>query len=165
MCAPLKHILRNHNEDTWVFYTGADHVFTNLSKRLDEIPDPKFHFIVSADFNSLNTGSFFVRNSVLGRATLQSMCAAAPIYESHGWLEQQWLIEMTTHTHFKNFIKKVPNRTFNSYPPGAYGPTHVLDSLGENGEWHEGDLMVHFPGWDISTRIKFAHEFLSKVTA
>ena len=164
MCAPIKHILRKHNDSTWVFYTGADHVFTNFSKRLDEIPDSNFHFVVSADFNSLNAGSFFVRNSILGRAILEAMCASAPIYDSHVWLEQQWLIEMTTHTHFKNFIQKVPNRTFNSYPPGAYGPTHVLDSLGQNGEWHDGDLMVHFPGWDMAKRINFAKEYLAKVT-
>ena len=160
MCRPVRDALRN---SSWVFYTGSDHVFTNFSKRLEDIPDQSFHFVVSADFNSLNTGSFFVRSDILGLAILGAMCASAPVYESHGWLEQQWLIDMTSSTYFKNFIQKVPNRTFNGYPPGAFGPQHVLDSLGEDGEWHAGDLMVHFPGFAMETRINFAKEYLSKV--
>ena len=60
-------------------------VITNPNIKLEKFTEGARHFIAAADLNAPNAGSFFLRNSPLGRAFLDTMCAASPIYKLSGW--------------------------------------------------------------------------------
>lgn len=150
-CGMLRQMLRRFPKCSWVFITETDMVITNPNVRLETFteatnPPPK-HFIASADLNAPNAGSFFLRNSVLGKSFLDMMCAGTPIYKSHGWAENQFFIDMWRTLHFKETTMTVlPQRSFNSYD------WPHLDILGTEGLWQDGDFMVHFAGMGNKAR-------------
>lgn len=60
---------------------------------------------------------------------------------------------------YKDFVKEVPQKTMNSYVYGLYPtPFHAQkkDYLGRDGEWSNGDFLMHWPGTDYRTRVALA---------
>jgi hypothetical protein len=79
---------------------------------------------------------------------------AAMIEECKGGLFNQEIKDQ-----YRNFVKEVPQKTMNSYLYDLYKtPFHAQkkDYLGRNGEWSDGDFLMHWPGTDNNTRIKLA---------
>lgn len=158
-------IFRAFNEYSyaWLLVQGADHIITNTSIKLESLIDDRFHFIIPADVNTMNAGSFLVRNSPLGRAFMTSMCAAMPMYISHPWVENQWIIEMNR-TSWNAIMTTVPQRKFNSYVPGVhYGRNRMTDILGYDGVWQPGDFMLHTAGLPLPKKISLLKKYLACV--
>jgi hypothetical protein len=88
--------------------------------------------LLTQDFNGLNAGSFFIRNTPL-MATFVDFYSD-PVLISHAdakWLlrDQDLLLHLiTAHPSIYKKVGWVDQRSFNSYP----------------GKWEEGDLVVHF---------------------
>ena len=83
------------------------------------------------------------------------------------WAEQAAMIEeckgkMFSHElkpEYQDFVKEVPQKFMNSYLYGLYPtPFHAekKDYAGRNGEWSDGDFLMHWPGTRNDVRIKLA---------
>jgi len=170
-CPLIEETFEMSKDVSWMFIIGADHVFTNLGVRLEDVINSSMqqrddiHFITSADGNLINNGAYFVRNSIKGRAFLRTMCASKDLLVHHGWYEQNFLIEIFRGDgHLKKIMDLAPGRTFNSFPPELIekGPELTLDIYGCDSVFHEGDFIVHFPGHP-DEKISFAKRYLSEV--
>ena len=156
-----------NQEIIWAYWLDCDALITNLEVRLESIIDDNYHIIIATDWNGLNTGSFLVKNSIEGKNWLKFIYEQRfiELYQDHPWHEQLAIIN-----HFQEFshlFKIVPQRTFNSYDFDFYqllsGTDYPrFDKLGTNGQWKEGDFVVHFPGLQNNDIIKYIKNYLEK---
>ncbi|WBW75392.1 Golgi alpha-1,2-galactosyltransferase Gma12 [Schizosaccharomyces osmophilus] len=94
------------------------------------------HFIMSQDFNGINAGSLFVRNSEVGRWIVDIWFE--PLYLDHigGYAEQQAISHMIYyHPIVHKHVGLVPLRTINAY-----------DFDDPTWSWQENDICIHFAG-------------------
>lgn len=157
----LREILRDNID--WVWATGCDSMITNMTCKLEDIIDEKYHLIIGTDQNGLNADSFIIRNSEEGRYYVDYIIAGVDIYRDHPWAEQQAMIDCFDK--FKDITKLVPQRTFNSYNYDFYPqcPKPNLDKLGTDGNWQEGDFLIHWPGQTLERRIRHFHRYSQSV--
>jgi hypothetical protein len=99
-------------------------------------------------------------NPYSNNAYLKDGCVVA-------WGEQAALIEECKGKFFspelkpeyKDFVKEVPQKMMNSYLYSLY-PTQFhaqkKDYVGRNGEWSDGDFLIHWPGIRNDARLKLA---------
>jgi hypothetical protein len=153
-CFHLRDAFHRFPNSSWVYIVDTDHVITNLDIMLESFTDDAFHFVACADLNAPNAGSFFVRNSELGKAFLNTMCASIPLYKTHAWFENELILELWKFTYFKTIMKVLPQRNFNSYP------SVTTDLLGTDGLWQRGDFMLHFAGTDYGFRMREIPKYL-----
>jgi len=151
----------------WAWVTGCDSLITNFDKPITDIIDNNYHFIISQDINEMNADSFLIRNSPEGNEYLNAILEKSgdalfmnhpPI--GHGRFEQGAMVD--TYEEWKHLIKIVPQRTFNSYDY-SYLPWQPpqLDKTGNNGNWMQGDLLIHFPAMTLSRRIKYVQHYMN----
>jgi hypothetical protein len=116
-------------------------------------------------WNGINNGMMMVRNSEQGRAYLEMIMSLLPKYRDHPGVEQQVMID--TFDEWKHIIKIVPQRTFNSacFSDGAHrgAYTTTLDTLGTDGQWEQGDFVMHWPGQDPALRVMLARKYINQV--
>jgi hypothetical protein len=154
------HILQvlNDNPDlAWVWWLDNDAMITNFNCKIEDVIDDSYDVIMATDVASLNTGSFFVKNSENSRVWLEDMIAKRKDYlNDKKWFDQQCVID--TYVTYKDIIKLVPQKSINSYDYRMYG-VQGTDMLGNNGQWEQGDWVVHWPGLNNSLRIQLAEKF------
>ena len=59
-----------------MFHVDADVVITEPNVKLETFTADAKHFVAAADLNAPNAGNFFLRNSQIGKAWLNMMCAS-----------------------------------------------------------------------------------------
>lgn len=156
-------------ECEWVLFSDCDAMITNRTIPLDRIADDRYHVIVPADCNGTNCGNIMIRNSEIGRAFCESMVASRAAYRDNMMAENQWIQEMATATYWSKRIKIVPQRVLNSYDYTLYPDLPPKDALGIDGQWREGDFLLHIVGgsarFKMTTdqRIDIAKQYLEKV--
>ena len=163
--ALIREALAKYPECSWVFFSESDAMITNFTIKLEQFADDRFHFILPADVNGTNCGNFMIRNSVIGRAYLDSIEAAGAIYKDHPMYENQYIQDSVTGTFWRSVIKVVPQRLFNSYDYTTlprYGP-NPKDALGIEGQWQKGDFIIHFADKKLHERIELVKVYLEKV--
>jgi hypothetical protein len=157
------HILQvlNDNPDlAWVWWLDNDAMITNYNLKIEDVVDDSYDIIMATDIASLNTGSFFVKNSENSRVWLEDMISKRKDYlNDKKWFDQQCVID--TYVTYKDIIKLVPQRTINSYDYKMYGVNGV-DMLGNDGQWQRGDWVVHWPGLDNRIRVQLALRILQQ---
>jgi hypothetical protein len=110
-----------------------------------------------------------IRNSEIGRAFCESMVASRAAYRDNMMAENQWIQEMATATYWRKWIKIVPQRILNSYDYTLYPDLPSKDALGIDGQWKEGDFLLHIVGGSArfkkttDQRIDIAKQYLEKV--
>jgi hypothetical protein len=105
-----------------------------------------------------------VRNTPEGRGYLQMIIDKEPEYRNHGRAEQQVIID-TIEEH-ADIVKVVQQKHMNCYIDQLYahlGIDHKIDILGMNGEWQQGDWILHLPGLDKPTRINVIQSILQLI--
>ena len=137
----------------WILWLDNDTLITNFNKKIEEIIDENYHFIITYDYAQLNAGVFLVRNSPQGKAYIkhlkQKMYELAP---KNPWLfgeEQYALVNTYKDEEFKDIIKIISQKIMNAYPyTDVYGHKDgYLDLFGVNGNWEQGDFIIHIPGF------------------
>jgi hypothetical protein len=137
--------LQKHLQDyDWLFWTDADALIMNNEIRLESLIDDNFDIIITKDcYNCVNTGNFFIKNSVWSAEFLKRMYQ--PVYLNHPGLNDNWAFlrlyadDPTVKTH----IKLVNPNLMNSYiecPPEAKA----------EGLYKQGDFIIHFAGLHLS---------------
>eukprot|EP00760_Papus_ankaliazontas_P028502 PhM_4_TR3748/c1_g1_i1/m.55913 len=133
----------------WVMWIDGDAFFTNFDKTLESIVEESerssdsIDFIVGKDWNGINLGVFFIKNSKYSFELLSEMWNS-PRERWVPWEEQSALMHLTDPNKPVLSQKHIPHmsyrqqREFNSYPDEfAYGNQGAL--------WREGDFIAHFP--------------------
>lgn len=158
----LREILKTPKIE-WVWATGCDSMITNMTVKLESIIDENYHLIIATDQNGLNADSFLIRNSEEGRYYIDYIISGLSIYDKHHWAEQQAMIDCAKK--FEKITKIVPQRTFNSYNYDFYPqcPKPNLDKLGTDGNWQEGDFLIHWPGQPLEKRLKHFERYSQSV--
>lgn len=145
--------LLNSNEYDWILWLDNDTLFTNFNKKIEDVIDNNFHFIMATDSNGPNAGVFLVKNSEQGRAYIkhlkQKMYELKPV-NKYLFGEEQTAIQATYQDpNYSSYIKILPQKYINAYPYSTvYGhPNGKNDTLGVNGNWERGDFILHVPGF------------------
>lgn len=161
----INDMLNAYPEIDWFWWTGCDTLVTNMTTGLESKVNSNYHFIISTDCNGINADSFLIRNSPEGRDYIKMIMSKQPDYKDHGWAEQQVIID--TLDNYKNIIKIVPQREINAYNYSLYPecapPEKQLDKLGFDGNWQQGDLLIHWPGTGLAHRIHLASYYMQQV--
>jgi galactosyl transferase GMA12/MNN10 family len=145
-------VMEKEPDVDWVWWLDNDAVVTNPDVQLESIADPEYHVVITSDIASINAGSFMVRNSIQGRGWLEFILdKGLEHYKDNRWPEQQPMTDF--YITFKDIIKIVPQRVMNSYNYDIYG-VDPTDLLGTNGQWQEGDFVLHMPAIPNPSRIQ-----------
>jgi len=155
----IRDLMRDHPEIDWFWWTGCDAMITNFTIKAEDIIDNRYHFIISSDTNGINSDSFFIRNSLIGREYIDFIISKWPQYQHHHWYEQQCIIDYVYK--FMSIMKIVPQKLINSYDYKLYPAhqTYWLDKLETDGQWTPGDFVIQWPGTGLDHRIKLAKHY------
>ena len=159
-CGMIREIFKTYPNCSWVFYCDADAVITDPNIKLDSFTADAKHFVAAADLNAPNAGNFFLRNSHIGKAWLNMMCAAIPIYRTSGWYENMFFLDAWHTTHLRDVVMTVlPQRSFNAYDFAT------TDIMGTPGQWEPGCFMAHFAGQSHLNKLALVKKYLAFVKA
>lgn len=147
--AKLPGILALLYQYDWVVSLDLDTIIYNHGVRLEEFLDPNHDMIVGLDYNGINSGVFFLRNTTWSRALLTEAWTITNEPMSSIWWEQSALMRLVKSEGVRNHIKYCPQVYFNSY----IASDHAVN-LQEND--NRGPFIVHFAGigtkWEILPR-------------
>jgi len=160
------------NKYQWVVWIDDDIYITDPSKSLEyfihKCP-PETYFIISShkefvqNYNDVNTGLFFVKNSPWSQEFLGRVWDIGNYrYNQDGGsnLEQSAMSDLLTTPEYKDScrIAKFPARTIQSFI------TLILNGdYGDYGQWQPGDFAAHLAGASITNRIFITRQFAKDV--
>lgn len=158
----------------WVWCTGTDSLITNFTNNLSELTNTDASFIITSDRNGINADSFLIKNDAVGRFiidwSLENEHWLASEQEGFARLFGQLEPTMLGWRHVEGglapTIKMVPQRAMNSYNYNLYpNPEESFDKLGTDGNWQEGDLLIHWPGFadNPELRVGWAREYMQRI--
>ena len=140
----------------WVWWLDNDAMITNFDIKIADLVDNNYHIIMPTDIAALNTGSFIVRNSPQAKEWLNYLLSRKKNYkDDKKWFEQQAVIDF--YPKFQELFKIIPQKWLNSYDYKMYN-VEGIDLLGQDGQWYEGDFVIHWPGLSNNVRITLAHQ-------
>lgn len=146
--------LLNSNQYDWILWVDNDTLFTNFNKKIEDIIDDNYDFIICADYSGdVNAGVFLVKNSTKGKnyiSLLKTKMYELQYKNKFLFGEEQTAIHATYKLDsLKDTIKIIPQKIMNAYPySDVYGhPNGLNDWLGVNGNWEQGDYIIHIPGF------------------
>jgi len=159
----IRDMMEGYPEIDWFWWTGCDTLITNFNIKLEDVVDNDYHFIIAPDCDGINADSFFVRNSPEGKKFVDVINSKIDTYKTHGWVEQQAIIEHMKMDEFKDMVKVVPQRQLNAYDYALYPDCKPIDLTGNDGQWKPGDLLIHWPGRSLWERLQLAPKFMQQV--
>lgn len=145
----------------WIWWLDNDALITNFDIKLESIVDQDYHVIVTTDVATVNGGCFIVRNTRQGREWLEFMLyIGQKEYKDNRWPDQQPMADFFIK--YRDIIKVVPQRAMNSYDYKIY-QVDGIDQLGQSGQWHPGDFVIHFPALPNAARIQLMNQYIPQI--
>ena len=143
----------------WLLWMDSDALITNFETHLDDFlpAAQEVDIVVSRDCTGLNTGIFLLRCSQSSMQLLEEVYSGIHVNNdtiNHFWWEQKSFMDLyQVSDKVRSQTMIVSQKSFNSYPgqPGC------------NGQWTEGDFIVHFPGQGAAERETYMEHYLEKV--
>lgn len=137
-----------------LFVVDADTLVTNHSVRLESFLDDDHAMFACHDENGFNAGSYLIRNTSTASNFLEG---ALHLEGAPGVLCEQDAMRdllkknlVTGGLMFPTVMKVLPHPAINSYRYDEYGKTKTR----EEGQWHEGDFLLHLPGMTNERRLE-----------
>jgi mannan polymerase II complex MNN10 subunit len=163
-------LLNKQNCDI-IYWCGVDTLITNFNIKITDIIDTEHDFFISTDANNINADSFIIKNTIDARSFFQKILDFYPQYVYHEWAEQQAIIDILGNDMYYNNITKIlPQKKLNSYDYNIYPESNFLSALnrlknkqdfyGNDGQWSEGDFLIHWPGTTLNQRLELAQKYL-----
>lgn len=141
------------NKYDYVYWCDNDTLFTNFNKKIEDLIDDEHDFFICTDSaKHINAGVFIVKNSEGGRGYInhiKELMYKIPTQFRFGE-EQTALLHSYKDSKFIDRIKIHPQRAMNGYPyieVRNSDPATCFDELGTDGNWKDGDFMIHLPGF------------------
>lgn len=145
------YLLKEHlHKYDYVFMSDGDVVITNRDITIEELlikyGEPEL-FMISEDYNSLNSGNMIWANSDMSHKFINDMISLSTTkinelqsnpYKIIGVYEQPYLINLINTTYLKN-ITLIPQYEINSY-------IYNHDDSKSKSKWENGNFLVHFAG-------------------
>lgn len=168
----LKELLRlvESGAYEWVWCVGCDTLVTNMALTLDEVVamgDGK-HLLISGErVAPLQADSFLVRGSKQGADFLNDILAQYAAYKTHGWVENQTMIDRKDlHAGITQII---PQWRLNAYDYRRFyylGEQYKdgTDCYGNRGQWQPGDFIIHMPAATLDERLQSVKEYEPQIT-
>ena len=157
----IRDMMNDYPDIDWFWWTGCDTLITNMTIKLEDVIDNNYHVIIATDCNGLNSDSLFLRNSPEGRAYVEMICSKYEEYKDDVWVEQRAIINTLDDN--KDIVKIVPQKLINSYEYALYPECIPIDKNGNDGQWSQGDLLIHWPGLSLPHRITLAQHYMTQV--
>ena len=164
----MRNLLASGQYD-WAYCCGTDTLHTNFNIRLEDLvakAGPEHHVIASCEWCSpIQADSFLVRHSPVGIAWMDAILGKFNQYKNDTWVEQRAIID--TLPDWAKVVKILPQRAMNSYDYSLYLNTYsgeprvvqAKDWFGNDGQWHQGDFLIHWPGISLATRLELVKKF------
>jgi hypothetical protein len=153
----------------WVWTTGTDSMITDFTNDLSAIIDTDASFVIATDRNGINSDSYFIKNDIDGNYIinwLMQRILDGEYVDEQDSLNKMLSVLQESDADNEGIVKIVPQRKINSYDYNLYpNPNDKQDKLGTDGQWQEGDLLIHWPGWSDNPeiRVRLANEYLRRV--
>ena len=161
----ISNLFNKYPELEWAFWIDCDAMITNFNIKLEDIIDNNYHLIITKDINNINAGCYFIKNSPEGREYINMMINNNDKYFNHIWGDQQCMID--SYEKYKNIIKIVPQKTFNSYNYNLYSHMFPKDDhwnkMYEEGNWEKDHFVIHWPGINQDHRIQMAQDLFNSL--
>lgn len=165
----LLDILEEYKDCKLVMWSGTDSLITNFNAKLGDSIDhfDDYHIMVSSDFNFIiNSDIMLIRNTDETKIWLKYILDQYEHYKDHQFAEQQAMID--SYEKFRNILLIKPQRILNSYDYSLYqGPPwnyqEHIDVNGNDGQWQEGDFIIHCPGTQMHERLVLADKYMNYV--
>jgi hypothetical protein len=149
----LKEIIKKYD---YVFMSDADVIITNRDIMLEDIIykyelDKKL-FLITEDYNSLNSGNIIWRNCPETIEFLDKIINHTKInmynepYKLMGIYEQPCIIDLINKEYLEK-IKIIPQKILNSYP------TFLGNKIDDNAKWSNGNFLIHFAGVNYNNHL------------
>ena len=150
----------------WVFFSECDALITNHNISLDTIVDNEYHVLLTSNFDGINMGNLFVRNTPQGLGYMKFIYSQYPKYKNAGYAEQQAVMDSWQTN--KNILRVMPQKMFNSHDDFLYDHYKVpkerrKDIQGNSGQWEPGDFQVHHCGFGLEKRLEFVKFYEDKI--
>lgn len=149
----------------WLFYLDADALVTDPQFDLQNI----IRFIegdrimaVCEDANGMNAGVLLVRSCAPAQKLIEAVINAPESEVPGGWMDQlseQRTLEKGINAIGWRYVARFAQRVFNSYLYDLYDGRYNYPQ----GEWCEGDPVLHLPGVDNKTRRKVFSQFIHEL--
>lgn len=143
-----------------VWCLDADAIVTNYKIGLESFVDDKHDFYLCEDVNGYNTGSFIVKKSEWSVNFLNEVLSQ--INKEGVYCEQDAIINCMN-AQITDKIRVLPHPSINSYRYIEYGdgygrinpnPNENTMPTHKDGNWEEGDFVLHLPGLSMQKRIE-----------
>lgn len=132
-----------------IFYKDIDTVITNMTIPLDAFISDDHDLMITKDVGGINGGSLIIKNSEGGRWVNDFILTHRHEFNN----EQEVIDHYIDDPEFSKFVKILPHPSINSYKYSAYPElTHITDR--HEGNWHEGDFLLHTPALSFEQRIE-----------
>lgn len=157
-------ILENNTDIEWIWWLDCDAIITNYNTKIETFCDSNFICAISIDCNSMNNGSFFMKNCELSKEFLRESLSYEDVAVHHQIVDNSaWNMAFDNNPKYKDHFKIHRQRDFNSY--NYFWRSHdMVDGLGELGHWQPGDFVIHYAGiWPNERRMPLIIEAMDKV--
>jgi hypothetical protein len=146
-----------HSDCDWVWFMGADTIIMNQTIDVRQYIDDNFNFIIAQDFNGLNNDSCFYKN------TPQTIEFINRTIHHLSVQPNDWFAQTEARKDMPDLkIKIVPQKLFNCYlydtDPAYAGYPRNLE-----GDYKDGDFILHFPAMCNNHREELFKQYLPKV--
>ena len=149
----------------WVFYNDCDSLIMNYNIKLESFIDENYEAIISYDINGLNTGQWFMKNTNWANEFLKRVYNRSEFDSFGSWADQiafcnTWLYSGEA----MQKTKVVPQKLFNSYLYETFFKNDRRESPDwAQGQFTNGDFMLHICGLDSNARKTLIQNYLKKV--
>lgn len=134
-------LLKHMSRFDWVLWLDADTLIMNPAIPLQSFLADDADMIISEDWNGINAGVFFLRNTPWSIDFLERIWNQTDFLD-HGWQEQAAMRHLLSISALdRRHVCLVPHTRFNTYLP----------------EYRQGDFLLHFAG--IPDRLTFMRKY------
>lgn len=143
----------------FIFNRDADTLITNLTISLESFIEEGKDFYITKDYNGINSGTFLIRKSKWSYnfiTYVENQKGKEGIYG-----EQDAIVRYMQEFPNDEKIKILPHPSINSYLYENY--SDIPKQTHEQGEWQEGDFLLHLPGLGMGKRLQILNEYKNKI--
>ena len=122
------------NDHEWIYWSDADSLIMNDTIKLESLIDNNYDLVITkemAGWQSINTGSFLIRNCDWSRKLLRDIYNQPEFIHNVTWEQAAFMNLLKINPSLNARIKILHQKVMNSGPIGIYRP---------------GDFVIHFYG-------------------
>lgn len=141
-----------------IWSLDCDTLITNHTISVDNFLKENKYFYITKDFNDINAGSFIIKKSKWSNSFLEYL-----LRQEGGdkmYCEQDAIVKFIKEFGYDN-ICILSHPSINSYKYELY-PEIPLQTH-QQGNWEQGDFILHLPGVILEKRIEIMNEYKPKI--